>query len=109
MTDVSPTNCRFRLRDESKSHPRSSCAACGRTITTGLGRECHLSTYDAGFAAGMEAAAQYCETHTMEIAMNAADRKFAGMFVAGEPFGDPGKHHGMGYADALRGKAKQEE
>jgi len=42
-TDSRPANCRFRLQDEGKPYPRSSCAACGRTITTGLGKSCHLA------------------------------------------------------------------
>lgn len=37
-----PANCRFRLQDEGKSYPRSSCAACGKTISTGLGNHCTL-------------------------------------------------------------------
>lgn len=41
MTDIRPINCRFRLRDERKPYPRSGCLACGRTITTGLGKECY--------------------------------------------------------------------
>ena len=42
MPDKRPPNCRFRLQDEGKAHPKSSCAACGRTISTGLGKACHL-------------------------------------------------------------------
>lgn len=34
--DLRPPNCRNRLRDEGKAYPRSSCAACGCTITNGL-------------------------------------------------------------------------
>jgi phosphoribosyl-ATP pyrophosphohydrolase len=56
MNDPRPENCRFRLQANGKTYPRSSCTACGKTITTGLGRECHLNTYDAGLAAGIEAA-----------------------------------------------------
>jgi hypothetical protein len=41
VTDPRPINCRFRLVDEGKAYPRSSCTGCGRTITTGLGRSCH--------------------------------------------------------------------
>ena len=44
MADYRPANCRFRLREEGKNYPRSSCAACGRTITTGLGTRCHRET-----------------------------------------------------------------
>lgn len=40
-SDYRPVNCRFRLQDEGKAYPRSSCAACGRGITTGLGKACH--------------------------------------------------------------------
>ena len=40
MTDPRPTNCRFRLQDEGKSYPRSSCTACHRGILTGLGTSC---------------------------------------------------------------------
>lgn len=38
--DRRPANCRFRLQDEGRAYPRSSCAACGKTITTGLGVAC---------------------------------------------------------------------
>lgn len=38
--DERPANCRFRLQEERKAYPRSSCPACGRTITTGLGMRC---------------------------------------------------------------------
>jgi hypothetical protein len=38
--DLRPANCRFRLADEGKAYPRSSCAACGASITTGLGTHC---------------------------------------------------------------------
>lgn len=38
--DARPEGCRFRLQDEGKSYPRSSCTACGKTITTGLGTSC---------------------------------------------------------------------
>lgn len=38
--DTRPENCRFRLQDEGKAYPRSSCTACGKTISTGLGRHC---------------------------------------------------------------------
>lgn len=40
MTDTRPLNCRFRLQEEGKAYPRSSCQACGKTITTGLGVAC---------------------------------------------------------------------
>lgn len=39
-----PPNCRFRLQDEGKAYPRSSCAACGKTVTTGLGKGCTFAT-----------------------------------------------------------------
>lgn len=38
--DTRPTNCRFRLQDEGKAYPRSSCQACGKGVTTGLGSRC---------------------------------------------------------------------
>lgn len=38
--DTRPAQCRFRLQDEGKGYPRSSCAACGKTIGTGLGKHC---------------------------------------------------------------------
>lgn len=41
MSEQRPRNCRFRLQDEGKPYPRSSCQECGRTITTGLGTSCH--------------------------------------------------------------------
>ena len=34
MTDPRPANCRFRLQDEGKPYPRSSCQNCGVTIKT---------------------------------------------------------------------------
>jgi hypothetical protein len=38
--DTRPENCRFRLKDEGKPYPRSSCQGCGKTIRTGLGNSC---------------------------------------------------------------------
>jgi len=38
--EARPANCRFRLHDEGKPYPRSSCTACGKSITTGLGKQC---------------------------------------------------------------------
>jgi hypothetical protein len=38
--DARPADCRFRLADEGKAYPRSSCTACGRSVTTGLGTSC---------------------------------------------------------------------
>lgn len=43
QVDPRPANCRFRLRDEGKAYPRSSCTACTRSVVTGLGNSCHLS------------------------------------------------------------------
>ena len=40
MADARPANCRFRLQEEGKAYPRSSCKACGRSILTGLGNSC---------------------------------------------------------------------
>lgn len=40
MTDTRPAECRFRLQDEAKPYPRSSCRACGKNIKTGLGTTC---------------------------------------------------------------------
>lgn len=40
MADARPANCRFRLQEEGKAYPRSSCTACGRSILTGLGNSC---------------------------------------------------------------------
>jgi hypothetical protein len=40
MTDLRPTNCRFRLAEEGKPYPRSSCPACKQTVFTGLGSSC---------------------------------------------------------------------
>lgn len=42
MTDLRPKDCRFRLQDEGKGYPRSACTACGKTIMTGLGKECTI-------------------------------------------------------------------
>lgn len=39
--DPRPANCRFRLQDEGKPYPRSSCQACGASIMTGLGKSCN--------------------------------------------------------------------
>lgn len=41
MTDPRPADCRFRLQDEGKAYPRSSCTACRRSVTQGLGKRCH--------------------------------------------------------------------
>ena len=41
-TDTRPIDCRFRCQDEMRAYPRSSCHACKKTITTGLGRECSM-------------------------------------------------------------------
>lgn len=38
--DTRPASCRFRLQEEGKSYPRSSCTACGKNIITGLGTFC---------------------------------------------------------------------
>jgi hypothetical protein len=43
-TDTRPYNCRHRAQDEGRSHPRSSCSHCGKTITTGLGRHCEFGS-----------------------------------------------------------------
>lgn len=40
--DPRPQNCRFRLQEEGKGYPRSGCHGCGRNITNGLGKECHI-------------------------------------------------------------------
>lgn len=47
-------------------------------------------------------AADWCAKNTMEIPMRQADRKYAGMFAAGDCYENSGTHHGMGYADAIR-------
>jgi hypothetical protein len=39
-TDPRPLLCRFRLIDEGKPYPRSSCVGCGLNILTGLGVAC---------------------------------------------------------------------
>lgn len=41
--DQRPLNCRFRLQDEGKAYPRSSCRECGKGITTGLGKQCNIA------------------------------------------------------------------
>jgi hypothetical protein len=38
--ETRPKDCRFRLADENKPYPRSSCQACGKTVMTGLGKKC---------------------------------------------------------------------
>lgn len=40
--DTRPALCRFRLVDEGKPYPKSACNACGKTITTGIGKSCQL-------------------------------------------------------------------
>lgn len=40
MSEARPLECRFRCQDEGRAYPRSSCRACGKTITTGLGVRC---------------------------------------------------------------------
>jgi len=40
--DPRPASCRFRLQQEGKAYPRSSCTACGKTVTTGLGVACSI-------------------------------------------------------------------
>jgi hypothetical protein len=55
-----------------------------------------------GYARGIEDAADYCDTHTMDVPMRASERVLAGMFVAGKPTETSSKHHGNGYAAALR-------
>ena len=40
--DPRPANCRFRLHDEGKAYPKSSCSGCGRSVVTGRGVECHI-------------------------------------------------------------------
>lgn len=42
--DTRPANCRFRLQEEGKPYPRSSCEACHKTITTGLGTHCTVAS-----------------------------------------------------------------
>lgn len=40
MNDTRPQKCRFRLRDEGKPYPKSSCQSCGKGIFTGMGSVC---------------------------------------------------------------------
>ncbi len=40
--DTRPANCRFRLADEGKAYPRSSCQACGATVMN-LGSICKFA------------------------------------------------------------------
>ena len=40
ISDLRPANCRFRLQEEGRPYPRSSCVVCGRTVTSGLGNHC---------------------------------------------------------------------
>lgn len=53
--DTRPAACRFRLADEGKAYPKSSCTACGKGIATGLGRHCTVSATPAPAAGGPEA------------------------------------------------------
>ncbi len=45
--DKRPVNCRFRLQDEGKPYPRSSCFSCGAKLAT-LGSECGLVAGETG-------------------------------------------------------------
>lgn len=56
--DLRPKDCRFRLRDENKPYPKSSCGACGKTITTGLRTRCTATPEAATPADLREAGAQ---------------------------------------------------
>ena len=40
MTETRPANCRFRLQEEGKPYPRSSCQGCGLHVSRGLGSSC---------------------------------------------------------------------
>lgn len=40
--DPRPRHCRFRLEEEGKPYPRSSCDACGRSVLAGLGKSCAM-------------------------------------------------------------------
>lgn len=52
---------------------------------------------------GLEEAAKLCETTTMDSVTNARNAQFAGAYVAGEYHAGTGaRHHGMGYAAAIR-------
>jgi hypothetical protein len=55
-TETRPAACRFRLMDEGQPYPRSSCTACGRTVTTGLGNQCAGDAADARTATALAAA-----------------------------------------------------
>jgi hypothetical protein len=50
MDDIRPKNCRFRLKDEGKAAPRSSCDGCGKGIATGLGKHCTVGKEQDGEA-----------------------------------------------------------
>jgi len=41
--DDRPAGCRFRLQDEGKPYPRSSCNACGKSLVN-IGNECWRPT-----------------------------------------------------------------
>ena len=42
-SDIRPVECRFRLQEERKAYPKSSCNACGRNVMAELGSECHYT------------------------------------------------------------------
>lgn len=44
-------------------------------------------------------AAEWCRTHTMDVPMNRQQRKYAGMYCAGE--WHSGSHAGLGYEAAI--------
>ena len=62
--------------------------------------------HERGRLQGLDEAAEYCRTHTMDVVTRSVKADFAGAYIAG-PVYDGGKHAGMGYAEALEAlKAK---
>ena len=64
------------------------------------------AAHERGRLQGLDEAAEYCRTHTMDVVTRSVKADFAGAYIAG-PVYDGGKHAGMGYAEALEAlKAK---
>lgn len=75
QSDPRPQGCRFRLQDEGRAYPRSGCAACGKTITTGLGRACDSDQLR------IADVSQYYDTDVSvsELSAEAVEPKIAGL------------------------------
>ncbi len=68
--DRRPDHCRFRLQDEGKPYPKSSCQACGKGIASGLGRECSIT---AGSVDDLRRKLQAAEAQIISLTKRAID------------------------------------